>query len=227
MTMKQKRPYFSHHRLGYRKNPFGALTEEEWTAVSFLPDEAAAALAEGGTHIQLLGRDGCGKTSTLLQMAARLEESGQTAVYEYIPEGQNWFGKGNGRFDVFILDEAQRLNWRQRRRWLKLGQAHRLIFSSHADLTPYFKRRGWPLWSFDVATAVTPATYAAWIDRRLTYFAIPQTPAVTLAPDASQFLYDTFGPNMREAEYFMYEVWQGLTEVGEVTAEYLARRYKN
>ncbi len=222
--MKRKRPYFSHHRLGYRKNPFGALTQEEWTAVSFLPDEVEEALAEGTAHIQLLGRNGCGKTSALLQMAARLEASGQTAAYEYIPEGQNWFEKGNGRFDVFILDEAQRLNWRQRRRWLKLGRAHRLIFSSHADLTPYFKRRGWPLRRFDVAAAVTPATYAAWIERRLTFFAIPQTPAVTITPGASQFLYDTFGPNMREAEYFMYEVWQGLTEVGEVTAEHL-RRY--
>ena len=73
-----------------------------------------------------------------------------------------------------------------------------------------------------MATAVTPATYAAWIERRLAYFALPQTPAAALAPDAIQFLYDTFGPNMREAEYFMYEVWQGLTEVGEVTADYLA-----
>ena len=220
--MQQKRPYFSHHRLGYRKNPFGALTQEEWTAVSFLPDEVEEALAEGTAHIQLLGRNGCGKTSALLQMAARLEASGQTAAYEYIPEGQNWFEKGNGRFDVFILDEAQRLNWRQRRRWLKLGRAHRLIFSSHADLTPYFKRRGWSLRRFDVAAAVTPATYAAWIKRRLAYFALPQAPAADLAPDAIQFLYDTFGPNMREAEYFMYEVWQGLTKPVKVTGDYLA-----
>ncbi len=220
--MKQKRPYFSHHRLGYRKNPFGALTEEEWTAVSFLPDEVAAALTEVPIHIQLLGRDGCGKTSTLLQMVAQLEQSGQAVAYEYIPEGQNWFGKGDGRFDVFVLDEAQRLNWRQRRRWLKLGEGRRLIVSSHVDLASRFQWRGWPLWSFDVATAVTPATYAAWIERRFTFFAIPQTPAVTLSPDANQFLYDTFGPNMREAEYFMYEVWQSLTEVEEITADYLA-----
>ncbi len=223
--MKRKRPYFSHHRLGYRKNPFGALTQEEWTAVSFLPDEAAAALEEGTAHVQLLGRDGCGKTSALLQMAARLEARGQAVVYEYIPEGQSWFEEGNGRFDVFILDEAQRLNWRQRRRWLKLGRAHRLIFSSHVDLTPYFKRRGWPLYSFDVAAAVSPAAYAAWIERRLAYFALPQTPAAALAPDAIQFLYDTFGPNVREAEYFMYEVWQGLTEAENITAGYLAEKY--
>ncbi len=222
--MKQKRPYFSHHRLGYRKNPFGALTEVEWTAVSFLPDEVEAALAQGTAHIQMLGRDGCGKTSTLIGMAAQFEQDGQTVVYEYIPEGQNWFGEAAGNFDVFVLDEAQRLNWRQRRRWLKLGEGQRLIFSSHVDLSSHFRRRGWPLWRFDVATAVTPATYAAWIEHRLSFFAIPQAPAVTVTPDASQFLYDTFGANMREAEYFMYEVWQGLAEPVEVTAGYL-RRY--
>lgn len=223
-SRKQKRPYFSHHRLGYRKNPFGALTAVEWTAVSFLPDEVAAALADGRTHIQLLGRDGCGKSSLLLGMAERLRQNGQTVVYEYIPEGQNWFEQGSPDFDVFLLDEAQRLNWRQRRRWLKLGGKHRLIFSAHVDLQAHFQRRGWPLYVFDVATAVTPATYAAWMERRLTYFAIPQIPAATLSPDAVQFLYDTFGANIREAEYFMYEVWQGLAEVGEVTAEYLAER---
>ena len=125
-----KRPYFFHHTLGYKKNPFGALTREEWTAVTFLPPALTKMLAEPFVHLQLLGQKGCGKTSTMLHLIRTFDAPTSNLAYEYIPEGTTKFQTDLKNCDFFFLDEAQRLNWWQRRRWLEVGQDTRFIFSS-------------------------------------------------------------------------------------------------
>ena len=63
--------------------------------------------------------------------------------------------------------------------------------------------------------------------QRLAFFALPDAARVTLGETAVQFLYDTFGQNLREAEYFLYEVWQRQEAVGEITGAQLAAMFQS
>ncbi|HRQ36396.1 MAG TPA: hypothetical protein PLD25_00590 [Chloroflexota bacterium] len=202
------RPFFFHHHLGYRQNPFGALTATEWTAVAFIPPAVQQIVDSGFTHLQLLGPKGCGKTTTLLKLAADRQARGQTARYEYLPEGQSHFTSQPMDGTVFVLDEAQRLRWRERRRWLGRGTAVTFIFSSHTDLTPHFRRANLPLTSVWLDEEISLAHYQTWLARRLAYFALPGKRRLGLDDTAVAALYRRFGRDMREAEYFLYELFQ-------------------
>ncbi len=220
-----KRPFFFHHKLGYEKNPFGALTREEWTAVSFLPPALEEILTEPFVHLQLLGREGCGKTSTMLHLMSTFDAQITNLAYEYIPEGTTKFATDLAACDIFFLDEAQRLNWWQRRRWLKFHESCRFVFSSHRDFTAVFRKQNLALQTIDIEAQITPAYYQKWLDQRLAYFALPHVPRVQFDPQAAPYLYANFGSNIREAEYFLYDVWQTLSEPQIVTEQLLHSCY--
>ncbi len=218
------RAYFYFHKLGYRRNPFGALTADEWANVAVLPTAVAPLLQPFTGNWQLLGPMGSGKTTSLLGLQVHLAAQGLRVTYEYLPEGQNCFVTGPDGWDVFLLDEAQRLKWRERRRLMQAVKngRYRLIVSSHEDLTPLFARWRLPLTSVSLAATVSPAHYREVLNRRLAYFALPGMERVTLGETAVRFLFDTFGQNLRAAEYFLYEVWQRQETVTELSAEQLA-----
>ena len=158
-----QRPFFHFPHIGYRRNPFGALTDEEWMAIAVMPPTIEGILAAGFEHLQILGPMGIGKSTTLLALQAEFQnqnlqckdaeaqrkesvESAKSAVekitYEYLPEGQRHFVTDTSELDLFLLDEAQRLNWWQRRKLLKAASHLQLVFSSHEDLAPLFRKRG-------------------------------------------------------------------------------------
>jgi hypothetical protein len=201
------RAFFFHRQLGYRQNPFGALTAEEWTAVAVMPPAVQQACDAGFTHLQLLGPKGCGKTTTLLKLAAARQAQGEVVAYEYLPEGQRHFKTQPADGSVFVLDEAQRLRRGERIRWLNGNTAVRFIFSSHIDLTPLFDRFRLPLVTVWLDAGISAAHYQRCIEKRLAYFALPGQ-RLELADTAMTALYQHFGPDMREAEYFLYEVFQ-------------------
>lgn len=222
-----KRP-FHFHTLGFRRNPFGALRDEEWAAVAVLPPVIQAQLDKALHHVQLLGPKGCGKTTTMRRIRADLEAQLLNVAYEYLPEGSSRFATQLTGLDAFFLDEAQRLNSWERRRWLKGVQNGRLrtIFSSHNDLSHLFARRRLPLTTINIDMQVSLAHYDAVLQQRLAYFALEVPPRITFAPAAVTFLYETFGADMREAEYFLYEVWQALEQAGVITAVFLQQQYR-
>lgn len=217
------RRFFSHRALGLRANPFGALTPEEWTAVAFLPVSVPQILAHDFGHLQLLGPKGCGKTTTLYKLTEHFRQQGGRVVYEYLVEGQTCFETDLSRVDVFVLDEAQRLTWRQRRRWLQKATAVTFIFSSHKNLSTHFARRNLPLQTVQIGAVISLATYQAWLNKRLAYFALPNVPHLRMTDDAADYLWQRFGKDMREAEYFMYEVFQQEWAQMEIKAADLER----
>ncbi len=228
MIDRQKRP-FHFHALGFQRNPFGALSNEEWVAVAILTPTVQEQL-ETGEHVQLIGPKGSGKSTTLRRLTAHLQNQIPDAkiAYEYLPEGMSRFETTLNRLDVFLLDEAQRLNWWERNRWLRGVKNGRLrtIFSSHEELAPLFRRKKLPLKTVELDTEITPRLYQEILWRRLSTFAIDNQPQVTFADDAIAFLYGTFKLDLREAEYFLYEVWQRLEGVGEITAVSLQKHYQ-
>lgn len=222
-----KRPFFFQHTLGFRRNPFGALERDDWTAISILPATLTKRLTAHSTHLQLLGSMGSGKTTTMLKLADELVQIGERLVYEYLPEGQRRYMTDTAVLTTFLLDEGQRLTRRERKRMVTAARPGetglRLIFSSHEDLTKLFRRWQRPLTTINLEETLTVDLYRQMLVRRLDYFTLPGKPHTTLSDDAVQWLYDRFYPNMRDAEYFLYEVWQRETAVREVTAVHLQK----
>ncbi|MCZ7668862.1 MAG: hypothetical protein M5U34_17505 [Chloroflexi bacterium] len=96
-----------------------------------------------------------------------------------------------------------------------------IIFSSHEDLTGLFANRGLNLTSVDLAGEMEVGWITAVLDKRLAYFALPDQPRARLSDDAPAYLYERFGHNLRQMEYFLYEVWQSLDGPGARHAAYL------
>lgn len=187
------------------QNPFQALTEEEWAEIVVWPDTAAAAFNQSA-HLQFLGQMGSGKTSLLLACQARLcSDPTRRVKLEYLAEGESHRRTPLDQLDVYLLDEAQRLNWWEKRKWLAAASRTpvRFIFSSHQDMTPLFQSYRLPLTTIHL-DAPTPAHLQALLERRLAYFDSP----ITFAPETVTYLWQRFSPNWRDLEFFLYDVWQ-------------------
>lgn len=196
------------------QNPFQALTEEEWAEIVVWPDAAATAFNQP-THLQLLGPTGSGKTSLLLAGHARLRyDPARRVKLEYLAEGESRRRTPLNQLDVYLLDEAQRLNWWERKKWVAAAahQPIRLIFSSHQDMTPLFQPYRLPLTTIRLDT-LTPSHLQTLLERRLAHFASP----ITFTPETITYLWQRFSPNWRDLEFFLYDVWQqwgDKTEMG-------------
>ena len=219
-------PYFPFHALGFRCNPFRVLTDDEWADIAVLPDAVASVVESGFAHLQVLGPLGHGKTTILLGLAARFRREGKGVVYEYLPVGQLQFHTSLRGPDVFLLDEAQRLNRSERDRLLSAAQLAKggltLVLSSHYDLGLLFAKRGLPLTTVHLEATAAFDHLSAVLNRRLSYFALDKNaPGATLTPDAVRCLHETCGGNLRAMQYFLYEVFQRLKSKGAISADYL------
>lgn len=207
--------FFPFHHLGLRCNPFRALTDEEWVEVAVLPERVEELLAsEAGAHVQLLGDQGRGKSTALRSLAARLADRGRRVRYEYLGEGRNRFETDAKELDVFLLDEAQRLNGGERRRLLSLAGRTplRLIISSHEDMAVVFQRMGLSVQTLTVEVG-DEEHFRRIIERRLAYFALDPHRPPDLAEELVSRVWAEFGSDLRSAERFLYEALQ--EKVGE------------
>ena len=210
--------YFPFHELGFRCNPFRALTDGEWADIAILPDAVAAVVSAGFVHLQILGARGHGKSTTLLALAARFKCEGERVGYEYLAEGQSHFVGDANALDLFLLDEAQRLRPREQRRLISAAaRGVRLVLGSHADLAPLFARHTLPLTTIHLAPADS-AHLCTMLEQRLAYFALNDVPPVTFTPDAVAYLCDTFDGDLRAVEQFLYEVFQQMRQAESLTA---------
>jgi hypothetical protein len=212
--------YFPFHALGYQCNPFRAVTDQEWVAVAVLHPQAAALLAQDPAHLQVIGEKGHGKTTLLLDLAARARAHGQRAAYEHLEIDARHYTTLLGSLDFFCLDEAQRLIPSERARLLTTLKSQlnlHTVIGTHEDLSPLFAKYGLPLATLPLET-VPPAHIEAVIHRRLTYFALsPGQPATAPTPHAIAALHRLFGADLRKIEQVLYEVYQQAAARGETS----------
>ncbi|NDJ54775.1 MAG: hypothetical protein GYB68_17030, partial [Chloroflexi bacterium] len=102
--------------------------------------------------------------------------------------------------------------------WRLLHQAKRhlvsLLMGTLLNIWHLFALRGMRLRTRRVAQADGRAHLATVIQTRLTAFRIDET-AVTLTDESLDYLWATFGSNLRLVDFFLYEVFQQLAERGE------------
>ncbi len=213
--------YFPFHRLGFRSNPFQALTHEELADVAVLPNEVEALLPAEFTHLQILGAQGRGKTSTLLALQKYFVELGKRTAYEYLPPGQHSFRTNLRGLDIFLMDEFQRLSARYTVRLIKRSAKSdasglRLVISSHEDVKSFFNDQARPLKTVQLELEDTEFLRIL-IQRRLTYFSLDEGSKVAFKEDALQILHHRFGDDLRTLEDFLYEFFQNLKTGGEIS----------
>lgn len=202
------------HHLGYRSNPFMTLTIEQWAAVGVWPAAVRPLLAHAG-HIQLLGSEGAGKTTSLLLLMAAWRAEGLEPVHEHLPEDDPRLKTKLGGVQLFVLDEAQRLSrvdrWRVHR-WMRGGG--RLVCTSHVDMRRWLGEMA----TVNVDEGHTVGHWSAVLQAKLAYFTLPNVPRATLAAEGVAWLHGRFAPDLRAAEWLLYEVWERLERVGAVDA---------
>lgn len=206
MTTNQFFPFYS---LGFRCNPFRALTDEEWVEVAVIPSSIQETLNNGYTNLQIVGEKGYGKTTILLIITAELKQSNRNATYEYIPENGRAFYTSLANLDHFLLDEVQRLTQNERKRLLSYSGRTRLILATHEDLTPLFTANNLPLTTIYL-NKTGSAHLKAVLNNRLSYFSLEDTPPITFSDQDVQFLWNKFGRDFRAAEHYLYEYFQQL-----------------
>ena len=116
-------PFFPFHSIGLQCNPFRTLTEEEWSELVVLPAALLSVLEDSQDHIQIIGDAGWGKSSMLRGIRRWSHEQGINTGFEYLPLGTDSLQSNIQEYDVFLLDEAQRLRQDELRQLLRSGDS--------------------------------------------------------------------------------------------------------
>lgn len=202
-------PFFPFHALGFRCNPFRALTDEEWVEMAVISPQVQQTLNHSYTNLQILGEKGYGKTTLLLYLAAGKRKLGRLVAYEYIPEDGGAFQTPLQNLDYFFLDEAQRLAKKERRRLFEHMQGPGLIVASHENLAPLFAENKRPLTTIQLQDT-GPDHLKAVLNKRLNYFSLENAAPTPLPQQTINQLWQKFGRNIRAAEHHLYEHYQNL-----------------
>lgn len=214
--------YFPFYKLGLQRNPFGTLTPDEWFAVTVLPQPVEAALADGFEHLLVLGDKGRGKSTTLRWLETYYRKQGYQTAYERIPRWQWYYTTDMQPLDVFVLDEAQRLQpWTEWRLFRQRG-ARRLIVGSHRDITVLFRMQGLNVTTVRLNRTASRGRLAQILERRLAVFALDGEPGVQFSEAAVDMLWSRFGSDLRSMNFHLYEVFEQLQQPGDITPQELA-----
>ncbi|MDQ7822586.1 MAG: hypothetical protein RDV48_07290 [Candidatus Eremiobacteraeota bacterium] len=132
-----------YQKKGFARNPFQELSERELLAL-FPPGGELLTLIEGGDPqpLQLVGPEGSGKSSALLQIRRYFLQKGVEVMYFHIDhEGEALSGQSILEVPVLLIDEAWRLVPQNLEELLapRLSRSLFTAFSSHGDLGPVLK----------------------------------------------------------------------------------------
>ncbi len=203
--------YFPIWKLGYRSNPFRALTLDEWRRVAILPKELEQLIDYPPPLTQLLGEKGAGKTSILLALQEAFHERSIPACYEYIPVGKAGFDTTLVETRVFLLDEAQRLSSSSRLRLLSshaaTGSPDHVFLASHEDLHADADEFEIPIFTVDLHRHDRELV-ESMIERRLQFFQKKGREGIRPSQEALEYAIKTCSSDLRKLESLLYEAYQ-------------------
>ncbi|MCO8121865.1 hypothetical protein NHH03_08970 [Stieleria sp. TO1_6] len=215
------------------RNPFGELTREERAEVAVVDlDPLVAWLTTAGERsatvddelcdsdriaqgnevprepvfcrfraFQLIGDCGRGKTTRMLAIHRRFPRSS----YVYLPEDEPCPAIPEGT--PLLIDEAQRLPWRVRRKVFASGAT--LILATHNDLTGPLRRAGYQVTTQRIGLTLTADRLAEILNRRLQASRRdPRQPIPQISIQVAEQLIARHGTDIRAIESFLYDIVQ-------------------
>lgn len=207
-------------RLGLRRNPFGEPPPEDAGALIVAPEVEGLAehLRRAGSAVQVLGQEGRGKTARLRALGLRFP----AAPYAYLPEDGPLpelprVGKAKPSVPALLLDEAQRLPRRRRRRLFRTlaERGATLGLASHQDLRRELEDAGLGV-ETTVAAGLDPERLLAIVERRLEWARLERADRPPPRPSHAQAeeLIRRFGDDLRGLLDHLYEVYQERLSTG-------------
>lgn len=227
MSENPTRHFFPFDRLGLVRNPFSALTEDEWAALAWLHPAVKAALDDPSPILQIRAASGRGKSSALLAIKRELLSRGRDPHYVYLDPGVHRLKPAQKVGDPLLLDEIERLPARTRRRLFagKLpgtGSLPCLIFSSHADLAQEIEALQNAASGSITIPPISQTQLANLLHARIRSASSGADLPVWFASGAADLLIERYGDDLRLIERELYEVFQRLEHPGEISREALA-----
>jgi len=213
--------FFPFHKLGLTKNPFGALTPDEWVAVTVPPPELLHILETGFDHLQIIGERGRGKSTTLMWLCHYLRTPRTHTAYERLPRWHFNYQTDVSNVDVFALDEAQRLFVLNQIQLFRDMQGKQLIIGTHISWKRAFRLRGLKLTTVHIADHTNRDHVRHILDKRLAVMATEQGAQIYFDESAIDYLWGKWRDNLRGMEWFLYHCLQKRQEIGAITADYL------
>lgn len=197
--------------LNLRFNPFGELPQDIRAHLAVVDvDKIVEQLRNPHFAVQFIGDQGRGKTTHLLAIRSRIPDARYVYIDEYkhppIPDV-----KPGG---VFMIDEAQRLNWLERRIAFRKHAA--LVIGTHDDLTKPLTKSGYEVTTVQVAELCTPEHLFECFNRRIRYARRYPGPIPYFSFQTATRLFMRYGNDIRTMEGHLYDAFQNLTEVGDV-----------
>lgn len=197
---------FAH--LNLRRNPFGQWTREELLQLALVDlRHVLPRLEQPGFVLQLLGDKGFGKTTHALAIRRRFPAAGYVHIAEgtrgTLPSGQ-----------PIIVDEAQRLTWRQVHQLFRTTTP--LVLSTHYDFRRIVAAYGRTVESLMMGQRMTAAWLRALLNRRIAASRRGPGPIPTIRLTTAQRLLDEHGPNVRAILDTLYSRFQQMQDMGHV-----------
>lgn len=201
---------FAH--LNLRRNPFGELSIEEWTAIADVDLQPLLPLLnDRRAAIQFIGDKGCGKTTHLLAIRTHC----QAAAYVHLPEGER---SAVPIGSPLLIDEAQRLTLWQRRQLFRSGIP--LVLGTHRDFETALRRAGRDVNTVRVADGTNPERLQRLLNARIAAARRQPGNIPTVSLRTAEHLLDEFGPNVRCIVHEMYGRVQRLQQVSGLDADW-------
>lgn len=191
-------PWLPLAHLNLRCNPFGELSPSQRVEAAVVQVACWLPWLDAPRRaVQFVGPCGRGKTTHLLALQARLPQG----AYVYLPEVGGCPPIPQGR--PLLVDEAQRLPWRVRRRLLATGTP--LVLGTHVDLIGPLRRSGYRVHTVQVAAGLDPQRLTEILNRRIAAARLAAGPVPEVAVADAQRLIARWGDDIRSIEGFLYE----------------------
>lgn len=196
---------FAHINL--RFNPFGELDREDRAKIAVVDvNQAASFLSQHGRAIQFIADHGRGKSTHLIA----LHQSFPTAPYTQVHEGDK---PVFSQQTLHFVDSVECLPYKQRQQLYRA--ANSLAITTHQDLSHELNKAGYHTLSLPVSLIKSDVLQQVLLRRiELARRNPGKLPSINLA--ATHKLQRDYGDNIRAIESHLYNVFQSLTEIGNV-----------
>ena len=200
------------------RNPFGEVTRSERAELAVVPvAEIFAAIGEptggeptGGdapikfrpwSAYQMIGECGRGKTTRMLAITKAFPSSS----YVYLPEDQPCPTIPTG--EPLLIDEAQRLPWRVRRKVFASGAT--LVLATHQDLSTALRRAGYTVTTEKIGLSLSAGQLTEILNRRIVASRRDhRQPVPCISHEDADALIRRFGTDVRGIESYLYDIVQ-------------------